>query len=508
MKKFGFLFVLIFAIHCSIKAQSQLEIVGDRATYNVLPKIVVTNAEGDTTYNPATNVRATVSGSDINITWNAPDAYEVILSEGFDSGIPANWTQIDANSDGYIWTHSTTVGQENPGSANSASYIHDVGAITPDNYLITPLVEGARRVSYWVAAHSTYYHYEHYAVMVSSTGTNASDFTVVMEETMIGKDGGTKNRNEIPRLGYWYKRTITLPAGTKYIAFRHYNCSNQMSLYLDDVTIYKTLVESYTITKNGDEIATGITETSYTDNDVAHGATYEYCVKAVYAEGISEPVCTTPINLCGPATNVQAVAEASDVTIIWDAPASGGSILLSEDFGSGIPAEWTQIDANDDGRIWTHSTGEGHYNIGSANSASYISSFGGIAPDNYLITPIVEGATSVNYWVAVHNTYYHAENYAVMASSTGTNATDFTVVFTETMIAKNGGTKDRNETPKLGTWYERTVTLPAGTKYIAFRHYDCYNQSSLYLDDVTVYGTDEVTYNVTKNGNEIATGII
>ena len=74
------------------------------------------------------------------------------------------------------------------------------------------------------------------------------------------------------------------------------------------------------------------------------------------------------------------------------------------------------------------------------------------------------------------------------------------------MIAKNGGTKDRNETPKLGTWYERTVTLPAGTKYI-FRHYDCYNQSSLYLDDVTVYGTDEVTYNVTKNGNE-TTGII
>ncbi|WP_025002621.1 choice-of-anchor J domain-containing protein [Prevotella dentasini] len=44
-------------------------------------------------------------------------------------------------------------------------------------------------------------------------------------------------------------------------------------------------------------------------------------------------------------------------------------------------------------------------------------------------------------------------------------------------------------TRTVGQWYEYNVDLPAGTRYVAFRHYNCTDQFRLNIDDVTVFGT-------------------
>lgn len=477
---------------------------------------------------PATNVSAVSNGSSVNLTWMAPTkGREVILSEGFEDGLPNEWTQIDADGDGYMWGILGALGHDgSDNSISSASYWAAAGELTPDNYLITPLVEGATSINYWVCAQHNSWSAEHYAVMASTTGTNAADFTIVFQETMTGKGAipqGEKSKDS-PKASTWYERTIQLPAGTKYIAFRHYNCTDQWWLNIDDVTVYagNPIVVNdytYTLTRNGVEIATGLTTTNYTDSNIEIGNTYEYCIEVVYPECTSEPACDILPYIgpgeCNPATNVQAVADGYTVKLSWESPVEKNrDVLLNEKFDSpNVPEGWTQIDADGDGHIWGIMQGvDGFGSLGTCiSSESWApNGVGALTPDNYLITPLVDGATSVIYWVSVQTEVYPAEHYALMASTTGTNLADFTMVFEETMTAKGDvsveGTRDNS---KQGAWYQREIELPEGTKYIAWRHYNCTYQLYLNLDNVTVFSNiaPAYTYTITRDDVEIASGL-
>lgn len=176
-----------------------------------------------------------------------PAKSDVILSEDFENVAfypeyfaPINWSVIDADGDGIYWNlflYYNFPGHNSNHCAHSASYVGGIGPVTPDNYLITPLVEGARRVTYWVSVQDADYAAEHYAVMVSTTGTAIEDFAPLFEETMTAKQAGA-----------WYERTINLPEGTKYIAWRHYNCTDMFAMKLDDVTIYSSAAEANPVT--------------------------------------------------------------------------------------------------------------------------------------------------------------------------------------------------------------------------------------------------------------------
>lgn len=164
---------------------------------------------------------------------NTTDKSNVILYEDFENGaIPNGWITIDADGDGNNWGsdsiyYSWALGHNGTHCTFSASYIGYYGALTPDNYLITHILEGAKSVKYWVSVHDPMWPSDHYAIMASTTGTDIEDFEIIFEETMTAKYGGT-----------WYERTINLPEGTKYIAWRHYNCTDVYILRLDDVTVY------------------------------------------------------------------------------------------------------------------------------------------------------------------------------------------------------------------------------------------------------------------------------
>lgn len=163
----------------------------------------------------------------------------VIFSEDFEGGnIPSGWTTNDADGDGYDWANSAEIGLPGNGGSDacmfSQSYDNSVGALNPDNWLITPqinLVAGSR-LHFFVTGQDASWCNEHYGVYISTTGTNPSDFTCLFEETFQdSKDQAT-----------WQEKVVELDAytGNAYIAFRHFNITDMFYLDLDDVTIVQS----------------------------------------------------------------------------------------------------------------------------------------------------------------------------------------------------------------------------------------------------------------------------
>ena len=427
----------------------------------------------------------------------APAQPDTILYESFENGpVPNGWLEIDADADGATWGSPSGSFSVPYGHNGLCTYSHiRSGISTAGNYLITPNIEGAKRVKYWVCnQYST--NPEHYAVMVSTTGTAIEDFVLLFDDSITGK----------PTPLVWRRRIVDLPEGTKYIAWRHYKVTDSHTefLKLDDVTVYRSIegpepatdftvinigqnvgrltwnypedyqpegkgneelqLSGYNIYANGTLLAQikDVSILEYVDSTYSlrdNPLQVEYCVTAVYDESIeSSTVCGT-------------LHYATDA-------------ILYENFENGpVPNGWLVIDADGDGFSWGHYLNaydafSGHNGGHCSLSASYVPGIGPVTPDNYLITPKVEGAKRVKYWVSTQDANWAAEHYAVMASTTGTAVEDFVILFEETMTAK-----------PTGAWYERTINLPEGTKYIAWRHYNCTDIYFLKLDDITVFGT-------------------
>lgn len=239
-----------------------------------------------------TNLVATanLNTNAIDLTWTAPTRRDVLLTENFDSGtLPTGWTVIDNDGDGHNWKADNPFDGHSGKCIASASYINGTGALTPDNYLITPLVEGAGVVNYFIAAQDAAWPAEHYGVYASSTGTNVADFTVVFEETMTAKGVRATDAPRGSRAqGTWYERTVNLPAGTKYIAFRHFDCSDYFWLNLDDVTVSGAVVMLYNVYRDGVKIASNVEGEGYEDAAVQQNTEYCYTVTHVCSFGESE----------------------------------------------------------------------------------------------------------------------------------------------------------------------------------------------------------------------------
>ena len=169
-----------------------------------------------------------------------------------------------------------------------------------------------------------------------------------------------------------------------------------------------------------------------------------------------------------------------------------GGTTFFDDFEDGNLTNWTTLDADGDGNTWQDAT-PAAYGIGDAYSGTHCASswsWNNVSydPDNWMISPMVEGATTLQYYVATNTGY--PDHYGIYASTTGTNISDFTLVFQETAGAK-GTPGVKSSMTKAGTrdmsaWIEKNIDLPAGTKYVAFRHWDSYDMNYLFIDDVTI----------------------
>ena len=167
----------------------------------------------------------------------------VLLTDGFEVGDGTDvWTLIDADGDTDTWrVIGCPFGPAHGGEKVITSWSWNGISYDPDNYMISPLVEGATNVHYFVSTNEVFP--DHYGIMVSTTGTELEDFFLVFEEDAY-----------VPRaMSEWAERNIELPEGTRYVAFRHFNSYGMNYLLLDDVTIYAA--EPSTALPNHDENA-------------------------------------------------------------------------------------------------------------------------------------------------------------------------------------------------------------------------------------------------------------
>ncbi len=166
--------------------------------------------------------------------------------EDFEAGIPETWGNIDADGDTYNWyqfapTNGTVDNVGNPtvldtACATSASYVGN-SALTPDNWLVTPLVDLGGTLSVWLRGQDPSYAAEHFAIYVSTTGNTAEDFTTELVPETVAT-------------GVYVEYTADLSeyAGQQgYIAIRHFNCTDQFRLNVDNFGVYGEVGEWVTV---------------------------------------------------------------------------------------------------------------------------------------------------------------------------------------------------------------------------------------------------------------------
>ena len=418
------------------------------------------------------------------VIFNAPfyntgtDGYAFDFEQDYVEGRLVNWTTIDADGDTYNWTLSPTgegYGRNgSDGVVMSYSYSNYSGALNPNNYLVSPklaITANNHYVTFYASALDEAYPADHFGLAVSTTGTQAADFTMLQEWTMTAKQGN------------WYEYTVDLNSyvGQEvYIAIRHFNSQDNFCLCVDDIFVgpqaHDPLVNC-SIALDGATVANNVTGTQYLlDTDgFANNSSHNTTITATYQSGATLTKSTdwtfrSADNFQGSPTGLHANSDGSAVTLNWTLPMMNSSFTVDEllyDFADSTMSDLTLIDANHDGynfKIYPF----GGYGSGKClKSESWVTgNVGALNPDNFVVLPRLtphEGAT-FSFMAVDANMPGIApdpEHFGVAVSTSGnTNSSDFTMI---------------QEWNSTGSYTEYSVDLSAyqGQQiYVAIRHFN------------------------------------
>ncbi len=184
-------------------------------------------------------------GNKVNLNWGLPSPllHSLEFHEDFEAGtLPFGW--LVYNTDGTNWTNSANsysnfVAHSGLYCMTSASYLNGIGALNPDNWLITPpiAVTADSKLKFWVSAQDPNWSNEQYYIRISTTGNELVDFT----ETIHSAEATPEWSEVVLDLGVYAGETL-------HIAFVHTDCSDQYFFKIDDVTVTNTASRSaYTI---------------------------------------------------------------------------------------------------------------------------------------------------------------------------------------------------------------------------------------------------------------------
>ena len=220
---------------------------------------------GDEIESPApANVQVDAQDTDATFTWEGwSDSYtfryrttassEKYFFEALTGAIPEGWTTIDNDGDGNNWYIAG-------GTLASASYGN--GALTPDNWLVTPQLDlqGTLKVNLW--GQDPNWADEHFAIYLSTTGNTVEDFTTVLLAETVATGAVTE-----------YSADLSSYAGQKgYIAIRHFNCTDMFRLNVSDFGLYGAVIPA------GDWISKNTTETTIFIDGLTPDTSYDYQV--------------------------------------------------------------------------------------------------------------------------------------------------------------------------------------------------------------------------------------
>ena len=326
----------------------QVDLVIDDPTAPVIPTDVTVNAvsvDGTTATvawvpgenNASWNLRwrPWVDPALMNKLWDFPlDGYEAQLDEG--------WMVYDADGDGNGWGLAYSSDAQDDVCFYSSSYISGVGAVTPDNWLFTPAVGlgGTLKFDAWQQS-SSYPDKIMVYVCDNPDWESVDEFVPVSE--FIQPAGTTAESFEIDLSEY---------EGMGVIAFRHYDCNDQWSIYIDNIAVeIPGAVEpaEWTLCEN--------VENPYTIEGLMPETVYETQVQGVGADARTtdwtESVLFTTEAGAEPETGYFLVGTFND----WNQTAEGGRIAFDDENRAEVTLEAGDefkiiTPAEDGGWIW------------------------------------------------------------------------------------------------------------------------------------------------------------
>lgn len=210
-------------------------------------------------------------GDNWNLRWrpwtdtsNNPPFWDFAL-DTYASQIEEGWWSDDSDGDGYDWGLAYSDDSETDACFYSSSWTSSTGALTPDNYLLTPNVplKGELRFTVWGASDAYPDVFQVYAVFNKDLENKQQLFDEDLSTTAEHKT-----------------YTVDLSAfegAVGCIAFRHYNCTDQYSIYLDDIFIG----DPADVAEPAEWIyANNLTATEYTIEGLTPETKYEVQVQA------------------------------------------------------------------------------------------------------------------------------------------------------------------------------------------------------------------------------------
>ena len=179
------------------------------------------------------------NGPDPWTTSNCPASYSLPYLNDFND--PASWTTCqtfyDNDGDGNYWFYQAFGDDTSDLSANSASYINGVGALTPDNWVVMGPIDltnvSDALLEWQVMGLDPNWCQENYTIYVGSS-SNYSDLinsSVSFNETITS--GGDA-------CGSWANRSLDISDATGelvYIGMRHHDVSDMYYLNIDNVSV-------------------------------------------------------------------------------------------------------------------------------------------------------------------------------------------------------------------------------------------------------------------------------
>ncbi|MBP5401468.1 MAG: choice-of-anchor J domain-containing protein, partial [Bacteroidales bacterium] len=215
--------------------------------------------------------------------------------EGGDSDIEC-WTLIDDDGDGNNWQIMTNADMHVHGGTaaiTSESYINGVGAVTPDNWLVSPALtlpsDRDMQLSWWERGQDASWPDETYSVYVSTSGNTPADFNTSDPQPMYTATG--EYVNQIINLAAYRGQTI-------YIAFRHFGCTDLFRLNIDDISVEDAPSCAVPTDISVNEWTYSTVSISWTDNN-SGSSTYEILDDAENVVGTIDNLTTTGVTITG-----------------------------------------------------------------------------------------------------------------------------------------------------------------------------------------------------------------
>lgn len=187
-----------------------------------------------------------------------------------------------------------------------------------DDWLISPELANGSTFSFYMRRLRTSTN-ETFQILSSSTDTYPSSFTTVEQEGIATED--------------WTLYEIPVKEGVRYIAIRYTGC-DQYGLMIDDITytsaIYYLKIEGYNLFRNGVKLNDRpLTETTYTDTDVAAGQTYRYSISTVYDRGESIDTDEVEVTMTSGVKHIENAAQCLVTT-------ADGCIIIDNESGETV----------------------------------------------------------------------------------------------------------------------------------------------------------------------------